>query len=434
MKKLISRIGVLIVVVLVCVSACACSLGLAGKSAYEIACENGFAGTEQEWLASLVGKDGQDAQEIDIYTLFDAYLELYPETSFEEFLRTFISSDYYDTEYAAAKGLQSAMRVRSRFQTRSGGLRPTTTTYYSEGSGVVYKIEGAYAYIITNYHMVYDYDSITQNKIADEILVYSYGSETSIKAEYVGGSASKDVAVIKTVAASLPDFMKTADIADSNSVTPGMRSVAVGNPLAYGISVSSGIVSVDSEEIEMDALDSAGSTIVMRVIRTDTAINSGNSGGGLFNSKGELIGIVNAKTVLSGVENIGYAIPINVAAGIADCVIDNDSKKCILGITVAASASVVTYDSAKNSVAIIESVVVDSITAGGLADGVLQKGDLLLSVKINNDEFFSITRIFHLSDYLYKARQGDILSLEINRGGEILILQMTVGSGNFSLV
>lgn len=435
MKKYIYRIGIFIVIFILCLSFTACNLQ--GKSAYEIACENGFEGTELEWLESLNGKDGingQDGQSgVDIYALFDAYLEVNPESTFAEFLNSFLIVDYYDTEYAAAKGIQSVVRIRSRFQTQSGGSRPTTSAYYAEGSGVIYRLNSGVVYIITNYHVVYDYDSITTNKIADEILIYSYGTETAINAEFIGGSITKDIAVIKASAVSLPSYMKTVTIADSNSITAGERAVVVGNPLADGVSVTSGVVSVDSEEIKMDALDSSDK-VNMRVIRSDAAINSGNSGGGMFNSRGELLGIVNAKVVSSGVENIGFAIPVNVAAGIADCVIENNSKKCVMGITVTASSSIIVYNSAKSKIELKESVKIESVNSGALVEGVLQKGDILLSVSISGGEKFYLTRIFHLSDYLYKARPGNIIYLEIERGGADMTLQITAASESFNVV
>ena len=445
MQKVSSKVKTVVVVTILLVSLImsACSLmpsdnsGTSGKSAYEIACDNGFTGTEQEWLASLIGQDGQngqDAQRVGIYELFDAYLTLHPNTSFEDFLRTFLVVDYYDTEYAAAKGILSVLRIRTRFQTQSSGFRPTTTTYYAEGSGIVYRFQNGDAYIITNYHVVYDYSSITANKIADEILVYSYRSKDAVEAEFLGGSITKDIAIIKTEVSELPDFIQPVELADSNNITIGMRSIAVGNPLAYGISVTSGVISVDSENIEMEALNSTTQTVSMRVIRTDTAINSGNSGGGLFNARGELIGIVNAKTVSSGVESMGYAIPANIAAGIADCVIDNASKKFVLGITVTASTPIVVYDVNKNTVEIIENVTVSDITSCGATDSILQVNDDLLSVKINDGEKFLLTRVFHLSDYLYNLRANDTIYLEIERNGEPITVSITAADINFAAV
>ena len=107
---------------------------------------------------------------------------------------------------------------------------------------------------------------------------------------------------------------------DSEMINVGESAIAIGNPEGNGFSTSLGIVSVDSEYIEMTGADGV-TNVEFRVMRIDTAVNGGNSGGGLFNSKGELIGIVNAKIQSTTVENIAYAIPSNLAAAVADNII-----------------------------------------------------------------------------------------------------------------
>lgn len=428
MKKRLISLTLIALIVALCFSLSACL----AQSAYDIAVANGFIGTEQEWLNSLVGKngkDGSDAAAVNIYDLFDAYKDLHPEATFEEFLYEFLSIDYYDTESAAAKAMLSVVNVRSRFQKVYGGFNP----YYSGGAGVVYKISGDFAYIITNYHVVYDIDSVTTAKIADEILIYPYAATAYITAEYVGGSISKDIALIKVKKSDLPEFVQAAPVAPSGAVNPGVKVIAVGNPLAEGIAVTSGIVSVDSENIEMDALDGNGKS-VMRVIRTDTPINSGNSGGGLFNTKGQLLGIINAKTVSSEIENVGYAIPVSIATGIADNVIENNSMKCILGVTVRVSATDVVYDSVNNHVVVTETITVDSVNTDAAVLGLLLVGDKLLTAKLNDTAEFALSRVFDLSDYLYKARVGDKLTLKVQRGEEVMTLDFTVSAASMQPV
>ena len=100
------------------------------------------------------------------------------------------------------------------------------------------------------------------------------------------------------------------EFADSSAIYAGQTSIAIGNPEAEGISVTCGIVSVDSEYIEMTAVDNR-TKISLRVIRTDTAVNSGNSGGGLFELNGELVGVVNAKSSGDDIEGLAFAIPAN---------------------------------------------------------------------------------------------------------------------------
>ena len=433
MKKKFSIIAMLLIFAILCFSFTACT----GKSAYELARENGFAGTEREWLDSLKGSNGQDAAPIDIYALYDAYLIEHPGASFADFLHYFSIVDYYDTEYAAAKGIQSAVSIYSTFKKNASFGQ--TTSYSSAGSGVVYKIQSGSVYIITNYHVVYDRDSNKSNGIADTIEVYSYGYEKTgmvVQAQFIGGSITKDIAVIKASYASFNSnsSIKAVEIKDSNEIALGERVVAIGNPSAEGISVSAGVISVDSEEIEMEALDLASKNNTLRVMRTDAPINRGNSGGGLYSARGQLLGIVNAKIIDSEIDNIGFAIPINIAAGIADCVINNDSAKCILGISTTAYTLKTYYNPAKSRVEIVEAVTVENVSGGSLASGNLLKNDKIISVKINGGEEFFITRMFHLHDYLYKVRKNDTIHLKIERGGVEMTVSMTAVLSSFSAV
>ena len=190
-----------------------------------------------------------------------------------------------------------------------------------------------HAFVITNYHVVYDSDSDTDNHVSDQIYLYLYGMEDeayAIPATYVGGSANYDIAVLRVeqseVLKSAVDSGSAAavTVGDSDVVLPGETAIAIGNPSATGLSglsVTRGIVSVDSEYITMTAADDSGE-VSFRVIRIDAPVNSGNSGGGLYNDAGELIGIVNAKINSVELESIGYAIPSNVARAIADNIID----------------------------------------------------------------------------------------------------------------
>lgn len=400
-----------------------------GKSAYQIWLDNGYAGTESDFLNWLKGANGQSVQ-IDIYQIYNAYLSAYPNVLFEEFIEKFMRTGYSGTEYAIAKGIQSVVSIYSTF-TRNTNRPGQSSEYSAGGAGIIYKIQGGYAYIITNFHMVYDRSSNTVNGIAKKIEVYTYGYESTantITAEFVGGSITQDIAVIKVALSEFSGDIQAVQVADSNQLSLGELVVAIGNAAARGISATSGIISIDSEEIQMEALDSAAKSILLRVIRTDAPINQGNSGGGLFNARGELIGIVNAKIIQSGVENIGYAIPINVAAGIADCVIENDSKKCVLGIEIIAASTSLQYNILQGRTEIIEAIYVDNVNSSSLAAGKLQKGDKLISARLNDGESTLITRLFHLSDFLYKARPNDMLKLEIERNGAIITVEIMLTS------
>ncbi len=351
--------------------------------------------------------------------------------------------------YAAAQGLRSAVSIYCTFEAVYGGTsqwRPNQTvqTYYTTGAGVLYQTEAdGSAFIITNHHVVYDLDSTTDNHISDEIYVYLYGLESeayAIPAEYVGGSASYDIAVLRV---SENEILKNAvisgaaapiSVANSDNIAPGSTVIAIGNPSTDevgGISVTSGIVSVASEYITMSAVDGSGDKSY-RVIRTDTPINSGNSGGGLYNAKGELVGIVNAKITSSDIENIGYALPSNVVRAVVDNIIDNcylqeceSVMRATLGIGITVSAVSTSYDTETGSFICTEEICVSQITEGSLADGIFAENDIVKSITIG-DTTVDVSRRHHLIDAILDVRTGDTVIVVVLREGEETELQIEV--------
>ena len=385
-------------------------------------------GTEQN-LGVVVGKDGNDGANGADGTNGT----------------TVITGTGGNIPVASAKGLRSAVSIICNFTmtVQNSGFRPgwggtRTEEYASSGSGVIYRLdrEEGDAFIITNYHVVYDASSDTKNGISDDINIYLYGSaiaEKAIKATYVGGSLYYDIAVLRVEDSSLlkDSNICAVDITDSDTVVVGDSVIAIGNAQGLGISASFGVVSVDSEYIAMTAVD--GKTEVsFRVMRVDSAVNSGNSGGGLYDDSGNLIGIVNAKIVDDGVENIGYAIPSNVAVAIADNIIDycyetdyERVQRALVGITVNASDSKAVYNQETGLISIQETVSIYEVSKGSLADGVLQKGDILLSATLH-DKKMNITRQYHIIDMMLDVRVGDVVSIDILRNGERSTVHLTI--------
>ncbi len=349
--------------------------------------------------------------------------------------------------YATSKGLRSAVSIYCTFEATSSYIspwnpKPTTQTYYTTGSGVIYDIEeNGNAFIVTNYHVVYDSSSNTDNGISDKIYLYLYGLENedfAIPAYYVGGSASYDLAVLRVDANEIlreayeSGAADAVTVGDSDKVYPGQTTIAIGNPSADelgGLSVTSGIVSVDSEYITMSTSTGTGE-VQFRVIRTDAPVNSGNSGGGMYNDKGELIGIVNAKISSSEIENIGYALPSNVVRAIADNIIyycygeDCESvMRGMLGVTIEVSDRDTYYDTETGLIERIEEISVYEVTAGGLGETILQAGDIIKSITVG-ERTASVTRQHHLIDAMLDVRVGDTVSLVIIRDGA----EMTVST------
>lgn len=386
-------------------------------------------GNEQN-LGNVVGKDGKDG--VDGENGQDGNIT--------------IDSDGSNIALATSKGLQSAVSIVSSFTRKSyGGYYPMygmngnyESTYSSSGAGVIYTLdkENGDAFIITNYHVVYDVSSNTENGISDDITVYLYGGETEnqgIKAEYVGGSLYYDIAVLRIENSDIlkKSCVAPADFADSDKTAVGDAAIAIGNPQGEGIAASYGIVSVDSENITMTGADERTS-VSFRVMRIDTPVNPGNSGGGLYNEMGQLIGIVNAKIIDSNVENIGYAIPSNVAKSVADNIIENcygtdieTVQRAMLGITVVSSQSYTEYDPETGYVYIRETVEVYDVSRDSVSSGIIQKGDIIKSVSFG-DRDVEITRQHHIVDLMLDVRAGDTLSIRLIRNGEEITVSITV--------
>ncbi len=425
----------------------ACSLQ--GKSAYEIAVENGYTGTVTEWLNSLKGADGQDgkngADGKDGEVLTSLYTEAQQngfEGTFEEFLTQYVKGDKGDkgengtqvSQYATNKAITSVVSVYATFNTRN----TLSNTATSGGSGVIYNLdkENGNAIIITNYHVVYLVNSTDENHISSDIKVRLYGMELdkySINATYVGGSLNYDIAVLKVENSELikNSNVSQADINENYYV--GDSVIAIGNPEAKGISATSGIVSVDSENLTMVGADNATS-VTFRVLRTDTAINEGNSGGGLFNANGELIGIVNAKTISQNIDNMGYAIPSVVAKNVADNILRNyiseptKVKKQTFGITLKVDESLTEFNTEINKVEIKQKIIISEITENSVA----QKAGLKV-----NDEVVSytykgttkqVTRVFHLVDASLTIEENTTITINIIRDGEELAINILADS------
>ncbi len=344
---------------------------------------------------------------------------------------------------AASSAVLSVVSIYCGFNVRHSS-RPSAsvTTATSAGSGVIYKLDKASgdAYIITNYHVVFNEYAVTDGGISEDISLYLYGQQTygeqddkyKIEATYVGGSMSYDLAVLKVEDSDVLKMSNAtaAKIADSNEVALLETAIAIGNPEGLGISATVGNVNVDSEYISIGITNT--NSIVARVIRTDAAVNGGNSGGGLFNSSGELIGIVNAKLATSDVDNIGYAIPSNIAKNMADNIIyycDGTDKtspyRCLLGITVGIKSQYTEYDLETGKVLKRELVRIDEIGSGALAEGKLLVGDVVKKLTVDTKEC-EIFRTFHLIDCMLNARVGSTVVFDIERAGEPLRITIII--------
>ena len=275
------------------------------------------------------------------------------------------------------------------------------TTGAASGSGFIMSADG---YILTNQHVIEGSTSIT-------VTTYD-GSE--YEATLVGSDESNDVALLKIDAKDLVPVV----FGDSDKLNVGEGVVAIGNPLGeLTFSLTSGVVSALNRTVTF----STG--VQMDLIQTDCAINSGNSGGPLFNMYGEVIGITNSKYGSSGsdsIDNIGFAVPIDKARSIAESILENGYvAKPYIGVsTVTVSEEMQSYDFPKGA-AIKEIVEGEAAEAAGL-----RINDIITAV-----DGEPITANTELSSAISKHHPGDVLTLSVFRQGEkeLLSIKITVG-------
>ena len=326
-------------------------------------------------------------------------------------------SNYSNTAvFAANKILPSIVGIEVTYTTTSNSFfgfgQPTTSTATATGSGIIISEDG---YILTNNHVVdtnsnnsysyYDISDATSVKVT--LNAGTYGNDATFDAKIVGKDSQTDLAVLKIEKTGLT----AAEFADSDEAVVGEFVMAVGSPLGLDATVTSGIISAVNREVESD-----GNTYVC--IQTDAAINSGNSGGALVNSDGKVIGINTLKLSGSGVEGIGFAIPINSTLDIIDDLIEYSKViRPYMGFTGRDldEATAKEYD-------LVVGAYVRSVEDFSPAQKAgLQAGDVI--VKVDGQ---SITTMDELNDIKNSHKVGDVLTLTVNRNGEEKELKVTL--------
>lgn len=274
------------------------------------------------------------------------------------------------------------------------------TTSAASGSGFIISADG---YILTNFHVVEDSSSISVSTYAGD----------SYDAKLIGYDESNDIAVLKIEAEELSPVV----LGDSDNLNVGDSVVAIGNPLGeLTFSLTSGAISAKGREVTF----SGG--ITMTLLQTDCAINSGNSGGALFNLYGEVIGVTNAKYSSSGseasIDNIGFAIPINSIRQIVETIIEKGYvSKPYLGVSVSdVSESYQIYG-------LPAGAAVQSVATGSPAqEAGLKQGDII--TKAGDKE---ITCASDLTAMVAQAQTGESLTLTVYRRGQTITLTVVIG-------
>ncbi len=402
----------------------------AGLSAYEIAVRQGFEGTEEQWIASLNGTNGQSAYEVAVANGYEGSVQDWVIALYSSFSDTAES-----TAIAGSKAVLSVVSVYATVQyTSYSGTwppTPTTSTSVKAGAGVIYKDDKAAgdAYIITNFHVVYAEDTL-----ASSVSVYLYGYEfaqNAIPATIVGGSMTNDIAVLKITGSELykNSASRAAEIGDSASLVLGQTAIAVGNPESKGLALTAGVISKNFENITLTLADEK-TTGSFRVVRYDTSVNSGNSGGGLFDGKGRLIGIVNAKDKTA--YDFNYALPINVSASIADSIIRNCNGEdvlvtsvCTLGVTTQSQSSYSEVDPLSGLTYVKHKVEISDVTADSIADGKFQVGDVLISFTYGGKTVV-VDNPYTLHDYRFDWVKDETITFTVDRNGETVSFDLVL--------
>ena len=300
--------------------------------------------------------------------------------------------------------MPSIVAITSKTVINSGRFGPSfygNNSYTAEGagSGVIVMEDDDEIFILTNYHVVENSSELSVKFIDDK----------SYDAKIKGVSERKDIAIVSIIKKNIDSDtlkqIKVATLGDSNELKVGNGIIAIGNALGYGQSVTTGVVSALNREVSTDEY-------IQDMIQIDAAINGGNSGGALLNSKGEVVGINSVKYSSGGtsssasVEGMGFAIPISDVKSIIETLIkgENDTSAISLGIE-----GYMTNSGNMAGYRLPEGFYISGITEGGNADkSELEIGNIITSIDNNN-----VTSVETIKKVLNKKESGDQVILKI---------------------
>lgn len=298
-----------------------------------------------------------------------------------------------------AKVSDSVVEIDTEFKNTYGFYQ-----YVSDGagSGVIISADG---YVVTNNHVIYNSET---GKVADSVTV-RLADGTEYDAEIIGRDADADIALLKVEASGL----SPAVVGDSAKLTAGETVVAVGNPLGeLGGTVTCGIVSATNREISVDGNK-------MNLIQIDAAVNPGNSGGGIFNTKGELVGIVNAKSSGSEIDGLGFAIPVNDAIKVVEEIRTHGyvTGKTHIGISLVDVTDMYTayyyFRSQQTGVYVAQ-------VEEGFNDKVLKYGDRIIAIDGNE-----VASSEDVKEAVKSHAVGETMKFSISRDGKFIDVTVT---------
>lgn len=313
-------------------------------------------------------------------------------------------TNYSDTAiYAAQKALPSMVSISVEYDVNYMGMKKAVA---GSGSGVILSEDG---YILTNNHVISSADSSSFYQVSDakSIKVKIYGDDTEYSAEIIGTDSQTDLAVLKIDKTGLT----AAEFGDSSSVQIGEFVLAIGNPYELDYSVTAGIISALNREMTVE-------NTTYNVIQADCAINSGNSGGALVNSKGQVIGITTLKLAGDGIEGVSFAIPVNDTVPIYKELIEKGKiSRPFVGI------SGIDLDEAtaiRNG--LTKGIYVDSVVSGsGAEDAGIMAGDVIVSFDGKD-----VSTMDELNAIKNTKNIGDKIEIKLYRKSELKTFTITL--------
>lgn len=314
------------------------------------------------------------------------------------------SGNYYNSPFGSMFGFP----FNYGYGYGNPGSQQREYTQTGAGSGIILSEDG---YILTNNHVISGVDKITVYIMPEE----EGAEETTYEATLVGTSESNDIAILKIDA----EGLNAATFGDSDQLELGELAVAIGNPMGnvHG-SVTAGIISATERELTID-------DVTISAIQTDAAINPGNSGGALFDSFGNVIGVVYAKSSSVSIEGIGYAIPVNDVKELIDQMINNPESvaaqtkgsQIMLGITI-----VDVTEAMSKQYNMPQGVYIREVSEFSAAERAgLRTGDIIIEFAGE-----TVTCADDLNAIKAKQTSGDTVPVKIDRNGKELVLELVV--------
>lgn len=361
-----------------------------------------FAGLNAIGAIGENGKNGSSKEE-SVETSADASTDNANKNSLNA-TATGVAADLVDVSSVAEEVMPSVVAITNVGTYTYQGFWGQTQQYESQscGSGIIVSQDEEYIYIATNNHVVSGADSLT----------VQFVDEATVSAEVQGTDPSDDLAVVKVALSSIESDtlsqIKVATLGDSSNLKVGEATIAIGNALGYGQSVTTGVISALNRTVTVS--DNSSTVTNTNLIQTDAAINPGNSGGALLNANGEVIGINSAKYSDTSVEGIGYAIPISDAMEIVNELIENgvvtSGQTAYLGI----QGNDVSNDVAAKYGMPLGVYVYATVPGTGAEAAGLRQGDVITEL-----DKTTISSMEQLKSLLENYEPGDTVTLKVSR-------------------